>query len=221
MIQSWRGKGKQVLAVTAVWLTGASGIAYADVTVSVNNQGSFTQHAIVVRPGDTFSVDVTVSTDVEIFDVFDMKLLAGEAGVLTVTGGSFLDPWTDSSALPVGELNPQSASFEAQLPLPEEFGPGESTLVTLDLAVNGDASPGVFSLNVIDGKVTACRICPAFSSADSGPDFMVEILAEPQIPTVSQWGMVVMALLVLAVGTILAPHRRPAGCRTAVRGPIR
>ncbi len=200
---------KQVLAVAVVWFTGASGIATAiDVTVNVNNKGSFTQHAAAVRPGGTFSIDVTVSTTVQIFDVYDMKLLAGGSGVLTITGGSVQAPWTDPGVLPVGDVNPQSASFEVLLPDPDLFGPGESTLVTLDLAVSGDASPGTLTLNVIDAKWTACRICPAFSNANSGPDFIVEVLEEASIPTVSQWGLLVMGLFVLAAGTIVVMRRR-------------
>lgn len=195
---------RQVLAVAVVWISGASGIANAtDVTVSVNNKGSFSQHAITVRPGDTFSIDVTVSTTVQIFDMYDMKLLAGGAGVLTVTGGSVQAPWTDPGVLPVGELNLQSASFEVLLPDPDFFGPGESTLVTLNLAVNGDASPGTLTLNVIDGKWSPCRPCPAFGNANSGPDFIVEVFKEAQIPTVSTWGMTALVLLVMVAGTVV------------------
>ena len=200
---------KQFLAVAVVWFNGASGIATAiDTTVSVNNKGSFSQHDITVRPGDTFSIDITVSTTEQLFDMYDMKVLAGGAGVFTITGGTVRTPWTDPGVLPVGEPNPQSASFAVLLPDPDVFGPGESTLVTLDLAVSGDASPGTLTLSVIDAKWTACRPCPAFSNAISGPDFIVEILDETQIPTVSEWGLAVTGLLVLVSGTIVARRRR-------------
>ena len=204
-------KCKQILAVTAVWFMVASGIANAfDVTLSVNNQGSFSEHAVTVQPGDTFSIDITVTTTVEIFDMNDMKLLADSAGVLTVTDGSVQAPWTErwGTPVPVGELNPQSAGFGVTLPYPDVFGPGETALVTLDLTVNGNASPGTWTLNVIDGTYTACRVCPAFGFADSGPDFLIEIVERTSIPTVSHWGLVALALLLL-VGVKIKFGRRP------------
>ena len=202
-------KAKQVLAVTALWFTGAAGIANAfQPTVSVNNAGSFSEHAVTVRPGDTFSIDVTVDTIEEIFDMYDLKLVAGSLGVFTVTGGSAHVPWVDGGTVPIGELSPESASFAVELPDPDLFGPGETALLTLDIAVSSDVSPGMGTLNVIDGKWTACRICPAFGDASSGPDFTVEVLAGPPIPTVSHWGLIVMGLLVLAVGTIGVRRRR-------------
>lgn len=194
---------RHFLAVPLVWLTGAPGLGHAsEVTVSVSNEGNLSQHAIAVRAGETFSVDVSVSTTVEIFDLYDMKLLAGSAGVLTVTGGLVHAPWTNPGVLPIGALDPQSAGLELVLPYPDYFGPGESTLLTLDLKVSRDAAPGTLTLNVIDGQWTLCRTCPSFSAANSGPDFSVEVLEGAPVPTLSTWGLTVLAMLILVVGTV-------------------
>ena len=206
-------KSKRLLTIFVVLLCGALNRANAvDATVSVNNEGSFIEHAILVKPEDTFSIDINVSTTEEIFDVVDMKLSAGVDNVLSISGGFIHSPWTSFDAIPVGNLNPVSARFGIRLPDPDMFGPGETTLVTLDVHVASGALSGVYSLNIIDAKNSECRICPAFSNATTGPDFVVEVFAEHEIPALSEWGLVALSIILLTAGTLVLRSRYAASC---------
>jgi hypothetical protein len=139
------------------------------VTVSINNEGSFSEHAVTVTPGDTFRADINVHNLEPIFDMYDLMLLASDSGVLSVVGGD-IDP---------GVLDPESHTFGWVLPFPQELGPGDWTLGTVELLIHNDAVPDVYALSASGGTYTACRICPAFGFADPGPDFIVTIVPEP------------------------------------------
>lgn len=173
------------------------------VTISVNNEGSFTQQTITVNPDDTFSIDINVNTQDEIFDVYDMKLSANVNNVLSLTGGFIHSSWTSFDTLPVGNLDPVSEPFKVNLPYPDMFGPGETTLMTLEIHVASGTSPGTYSLNLINAKYTECRICPAFSNVDSGSEFVVEVFVESGIPALGEWGLVAMTIILLTAGTLI------------------
>jgi hypothetical protein len=71
------------------------------------------------------------------------------------------------------------------------------------------------------GAYTWCRWTPAemcdFDEVCDGPNaVLIEGCADP-IPTVSQWGLIVLALLLLIAGTIVALRRRPALADQAAR----
>ena len=170
----------------------------ACVVVSANNAGSFDEHAVSVRPGDTFSIDINVSAAEEIFNVHGMTLMASGPPVLQVTGGRYRNPWTSYGSLPLGEVDPASSPFDVILPYPEYFGPGESTLATLDILVDANAPTDLLTLNVVDGTYDACWYCLAFWYAQSGPDFLVDVVPEPT------------SILLLAGGALLLARRRSA-----------
>ena len=159
-------------AIAAAVLLGATATRPAAggmVTVSINNEGSFTEHAVTIAPGDTFRVDLNVHNLEPIFDLYDLELLASDDSVLSVVGGD-INP---------GELDPVSHPFEWMLPFPGELGPGDWTLGSVEMLVREPAVPDVYTLSPIDGKFTACRICPAFGFAEPGPDFIVTVVPEP------------------------------------------
>ncbi len=168
----------RILAVL-VLVGSAGGGRASGVTASVNNVDSFDDHASTVRPGDAFSVDLNVYTEHQIFHIYDAKLSASASDVLSITGGFVHFPWTAYGTLPPGELSPLSDPFGFILPFYEYFGPGESTLATLELLVDSNAVPGVYTLNIVGAEYTACWICPAFWYVDSGPDFVITVVPEP------------------------------------------
>ena len=194
---------KTVVAASLVFLVFTIPVdCLAAVVVSVNNPGSIDDHVISVFPGNTFSIDINVSTSDEIFEVHGMSLVASAPDVLAVTGGSCRGPWTNSSLLPLGNLDPASSSFDVTLPNPMQyFGPGESTFATLDLQVNADAPTDLFSLNVVDAQYTLCWFCPAFGTVEPGPDFLVEVVPEPS------------SMLLLVGGALLLVGRRSVNRR--------
>ncbi len=75
---------------------------------------------------------------------------------------------------------------------------------------------GLWSIDVRDGAVT---LLAGFSEGDGVPAgiAVVPVPPPPPIPTVSQWGIVVMTLLLLAAGTIAIPGDRGIRLRTSVR----
>ena len=191
---------KIAVAATVVFLVFTIPVdCLAGVIVSVNNSGSFDDHVISASPGDTFSIDINVSTTDEIFEVHGMRLVASAPDVLAITGGSCRDQWISPGLLPLGNLDPDSTPFGLTLPIPMQyFGPGESTFATLDIQVDAGAPTDLFTLNVVGGEYFACWICPAFDTIQSGPDFLVEVVPEPS------------SMLLLAGGALLLARRRSA-----------
>lgn len=182
----------RILAVLVLVGSAGDGQAF-DVTVSVNNVRSFDDHAITLNPGDAFSIDINVYTASEVFNIYGARLSASASDVLSVTDGFIHFPWTDyNGTLPLGELNPLSDPFGVVLPFPEYFGPGESTLATLGLLVDSNAIPDVYTLNIVGAEYIACRICPAFSSADSGPDFVITVVPEPPTAWLVAFGVLLL-----------------------------
>lgn len=163
------------------------------VTVSVNNEGSFTEHAATLEPGETFRVDLNVHNTEPIFDLYGLGLMASAQDVLAVVGGD----------IALGDLNPTSHPFAWFLPLPLELAPGDWTLGTVDLLVKEGVVPAVYSLGAHGGDYTACRICPAFATAAPGPDFVVTVVPEPG------------SLLLVLAGALMLARRGPT------RGPSR
>ncbi len=194
------------LVVFVSWFLAGTPISYAqDATVSINNSGSFATHEIAVESGGSFTIDINVDTDAEIFNMFGMQLVASRSDVLLVTSGAFQSPWERVDAFPIGELNPSSPQFTVALPNPQMFGPGQAALISVDVTVPLTAPSGVFTLNIEGASWTACRQCPAFSTALIGPDFVVNVTSV--IPTVSEWGVVVLAIGLLVSGTCLVRRR--------------
>lgn len=64
-----------------------------DVIVSLNNPGSTTQHEIEIGPGETFSLDINLITDVSTGWV-RTAVQASASGVLDVLGVIDHSPWT-------------------------------------------------------------------------------------------------------------------------------
>jgi hypothetical protein len=139
------------------------------VTVSINNEGSLTEHAITLEAGEAFSVDLNVRNTEPIFDLYGLWLMASADNVLAVVGGDIAP----------GDLDPVSNPFGWSLPFPRELAPGDWTIGTVNLMVNEEVAPMVYTLSASGGLYTACRVCPAFGSADPGPDFAITVVPEP------------------------------------------
>ena len=145
------------------------------VPVSVNNMGSLVDHAIMVNPGDTFVVDINVSDGSDGWVIYDLKLQASTRAVFEWTAVTYHNPWLPLLPFQPHALDPTSHPFEA---VAQSWLVGP-TLATPELLVDDQALPGVYTLNAIDGKVRECPICPAFMHAQSGSNFVVDVVPEP------------------------------------------
>lgn len=204
----------RLVAFVSGFLVGTSTSYGQDATVSINNSGSFTTHEIAVESGGSFTIDINVDTDTEIFHLFGMQLVASRSDVSLVTSGAFQSPWESVDAFPIGELNPSSPPFWVVLPDPQMFGPGQSSLITVDVAVPLTTASGVYTLNIEGGNWTVCRGCQGFASALIGPDFVVNVTSV--IPTVSEWGIVVLAIGLMATGTCVVRRRHSIQVKASV-----
>ncbi len=194
------------LVVFVSWFLVGTSISYGqDATVSINNSGSFTTHEIAVESGGTFTIDINVDTDREIVDMHGMQLVASASGIFEATSGVYQSPWGSLLAFPIGYLNPSSPQFAVALPDPDIFGPGQTTLISVEVTVPLNAPSGVYTLNIEGANYLECHVCPAFSTALIGPDFVVNVT--PPIPTVSEWGFVVLAIGLMVAGTCLVRRR--------------
>ena len=163
------------------------------VPVSVNNMGSLVDHAIMVNPGDTFSVDINVSDGSDGWVIYDLKLQASTRAVFEWTAVTYQNPWLPVLPFQPHGLDPTSHPFEAVA----QSWLVEPTLATSELLIDAQVPPGIYTLNVIDGKVRECPTCPAFMHVHSGPDFVVEVVPEPST-----------ALLILAGAFVIMRARR-------------
>ncbi len=170
--------------------------ATAGVVLGLNNPGSFTEREIAVQPGETFLLDVTVETTVEIFDFYDVRFVASESHMFVLRGGVYQAPWRGIGPIRAGNLDPISPRFGVFFPEPDYFGPGVTAVATLSMSVSSDAPEDTYTIYVGGGERHVCRDCPAVVPVDRGPDFIVNVIPEPA------------SLLLLAAGAVILRRRR-------------
>ena len=196
----WRGIVDQLrLLPTLVLLTVGqlTSDVRAGVVVGLYNEGSYTLHEIAaVQPGESFLIDVTVDTDLQIFDIAQIRFVASEAHVFTLAGGFFHEPWIDGMIWRQ-DLNRRSSPFIIVVPDPDYFGPGIGTVATLEMTVNPAAPEGIYSIGIAGGEHRICRTCAVTQPISHGPPFVVNVVPEPA------------TLLLLLSGTalLLKPRR--------------
>lgn len=155
------------------WPSGALG----NVIVSLNNPGSTTLHEIEVERGETFSVDVNIDPSPDMVGI-RFKLGASTENVLTLTDGTFYDPFDmTSSVIPFGPLVPMSEELSASV---STFDPQpvSSPLGTLSLTVDTNAMLAAYTLNLADifwAPSRATEILPG----TAGQDFYIQVVPEP------------------------------------------
>ncbi|MEK7711151.1 MAG: FG-GAP repeat protein [Planctomycetota bacterium] len=80
-------------------------------------------------------------------------------------------------------------------------------------AADAAASDHFGSAAVVDGRTAVIGAMnddlPGGADAGSSHVFLVDCLADPSIPSASDWGIVILSLATLAVGTVLIRTRRP------------
>jgi hypothetical protein len=163
-------------ATCTAWLAST---AAAGVTVNVYNAGSFTDHEVSVQPGESFLVDITVDTDLEIFDVSGLRLVAGELGTFTLLRGFYLDPWRGAGPIRAGAMDPLTPRINLFLPDPDYFGPGTTALATLEIQVNAGVDENTYTIGGAGGEHRICRLCPVTAPITHGSDFIVNVVPEP------------------------------------------
>ena len=132
------------------------------------------------------TVTITLHTNVNA-SVGDISLVGANTGpkAFTLTSGT--------------NVNPLILNLAAAL-VPDAY-----TLTVTD-GVNSVAS-GM----ALDGEVSDPASLPSGDGTEGG-DAVIEFVIDGEIiPTISQWGLVVLALLLLTSGTIIARIRRVAG----------
>jgi len=168
-----------ILSIVTVLVAGEANLAVASLVASVNNEGSTTLHEIAIYPGETFSLDINISVDSSIISA-GMELLASASDIVDIIDGYFHSPWdTNVWPIPLGGVDPVSSPLAAIVPWGSSFGPGSCTLASLDLAVDADALPGTYALNVDNVEFREHWAIPEPGPGDAGPDFLVEVVPEP------------------------------------------
>ena len=171
-----------VISIAAVLVIAGTNVAFADVTVSVNNVGSIFFHEITVLPGEGFSVDVNVNTDQEFWSL-SAWLEASVSNVFYITGGLYHAPWNVvTSPIPLGGVDPDyrsSGRLSGTPGVSNIVGPGYYSFATLDLAVDASSPVGTYTLNTNPIDCTFHPMLPAFFGGVPGPDFTVHVVLEP------------------------------------------
>ena len=163
-----------VVGLIASW----PALALGGVIVSLNNEGSAQLHEIEVAPGGTFGVEVNLSTTTQTIEVW-FDLGASESNCFDVIGVTDQAPW-NSSPFPsmVGGLDPQARMWTG-LPLWEVFGPGTTTLGTIQLGVDLGCPQGTYPLDVLGGRYRETWVDTGFGFVTGGPTFTVRVVPEP------------------------------------------
>lgn len=178
----------------ATWPCGALG----DVIVSLNNPGSTTLHEITVEPGDAFAVNMSLNTD-SILNAVRLQIESNASDVFDVTEITPVAPWSISENNMVGGLDPETGSATVAFPDLNGFGPGVSTLATIQFSVDPLALQQTYTIDVREPWYF--RISPVpendWQRATGGPSLLVHVLPEP------------VALILLLTGAILLARRRP------------
>ncbi len=162
--------------------------------------GSLGAHVLITSPNFADYTDVRLSRDFELTNLIPPSYLAAgrityedDDGViywsLSYGGTAYTGPTTGSSWNDVdGDFGPP---FDG--PCPSDSGQA--------LRFQG-SSVDPSTTNADDYALTAG---PAVFMNNAGMVFRVV----PTVPTLSQWGLVVMALLILSAGTVMLARRRP------------
>lgn len=181
-----------MLSLAMVWPT----LALGSVVVSLNNEGSTTQHEITVNPGDIFNVDLGFTGDEQVASLL-MQIRASVDEVLTLSGGTAESSWVAAPETPHAGLDPVSGAFGFYLASGSAVGPGSYRVALLQMGVRPSAVPGVYSLSLDSIQFSHQMPNPVEPLAGSpGPDFIVEVLPEPTT-----------GVLVLAAGLMLSLAR--------------
>jgi hypothetical protein len=168
--------GAMVGLICAAW----PGQAGAAVIVSLNNPGSTTLHEITVTPGETFSIDLNLDTDIHLWWV-GTAIGADVSGVFDLVQMIDSPPWSGAatSSAP-GGLDPVTDPFETSMPYPESFSTRTAVLATAHLSVEPAADTGSYTLQVVDPMFHDSRFAPvAREPAEPGPTLVVYIVPEP------------------------------------------
>ena len=163
-----------IFMLVAAWPAWALG----GVVVSLNNPGSTTLHEVQVAPGGTFTVDVNIETAANLLYAVDFLAQASASDVFQITNRTNQAPWTQGDG-GIGALNPTSARAYWDLPYPDYFGPGASTLGTLEFAVAASAQQVTYTIIASSIRCHEGRAVPAEGSGTSGEGFIVRVVPEP------------------------------------------
>jgi hypothetical protein len=168
--------GAMVGLICAAW----PGQAGAAVIVSLNNPGSATLHEITVTPGETFSVDLNLDTDVYLWWVHT-AIGADVSGVFDLVQMIDSPPWSSEASPPaLGGLDPVTDPFTTRMPYPDSFGPGTAALASAYLSVEPAADTGTYTLQVVDPMFHRFRFAPDDPEpSEAGPAFLVHVVPEP------------------------------------------
>lgn len=166
------------IATMLVALAACPCAALGSVIVSLNNPGSTTLHEVWVQPGETFSIDVNLDTDISLFTV-GLRIGASASNVFDVLQATVRPPWNQAGNYIVGGVDPVSGSYAVILSPPNLFGPGVSTLATLQVAVDASAPETDYRLGIAVAEFVDRWTTPESQPATGGPGFLVHVVPEP------------------------------------------
>jgi hypothetical protein len=185
--------GPAVIAIAAIGLSWTSASRLMGSAIfSLNNPGSTTLHEIEVEPGDTFQVDQNLSFSDESCFWVSLVIHASQPGLFTSVARTLRVPWTLGSD-GIGPLDPDSSTMSSSLPFPDYFGPGQTTIAAVEIAVDPAAAPDMYSISVVQATYVPGRWTPTLGFGTPGPEFIVHVIPEPAGAVLALFG--VMAVL--------------------------
>ncbi len=161
-----------VIGLLSIWPGVSAGLP----VVSLNNPGSTTRHEITLAPGETFDIDVNLSTDMQTAGA-DCAIQANASGIFDILENTARAPWSSGGSL--GGLDPVSARVGWGFPEPLYFGPGATTLANLRIGVDSAAPTGTYVLNARNIAVYGDRLTFSYVVGRAGPAFVVHVVPEP------------------------------------------
>jgi hypothetical protein len=165
------------MALLAFW----PAISAGSVIVSLNNPGSTTLHEVWVTPGGTFDVDLNLASD-QVVGWVSFSAEASESNVFDITQLTDNAPWssqgTELSIL--GSLDPTAGPCATRYAtIPYRFGPGSTTLCTIQVTVDSGSTLGTYGIDTADVWWTTSPAIPERDPGAPGPTFIAHVVPEP------------------------------------------
>lgn len=163
----------RIISTVAVWLF-LVGSAEASLIFSLSPLGG---GEVVVRPGENFNAGVSLNTTTHIY-ALSLRLESDVSDILELRNRVNWEPWVLEGTT-TSPLNPRSVFVGWGLPEPGFFGPGSTTVGSVQLGVKATAPLGQYQVTITNGLGYPLRWTPSFIPATTNGSISVRVVPEP------------------------------------------